>query len=398
MNHLAGKKILLGVCGSIAAYKSAFLTRWFMKQGAEVRVIMTPSAIGFITPLTFSSLTKYPVYSEVSGEKGWNNHVELGLWADAMIIAPLTANTLAKMATGMSDNIVVATYLSARCPVWVAPAMDLDMWEHPSTKRNIEKLINDNINLISPSYGELASGLVGFGRLAEPEDIGHLINGYFSSNSKWLGKKVLITAGPTHEPLDPVRFIGNESTGKMGIAIAEELVKRGAVVELVLGPTFLNVATPGINVHKVQTAKEMYLEAKKHFFHCDVTILAAAVADFRPTEKSDKKIKKDGTNLNLQLEPTIDIAATLGTLKSENIKLIGFALETDNEETNALKKLKSKNLDMIVLNSLKDPGAGFKTDTNKITIYTKGNKEKKFELKSKKEVAADIIDCIEELG
>ncbi|HMG15737.1 MAG TPA: bifunctional phosphopantothenoylcysteine decarboxylase/phosphopantothenate--cysteine ligase CoaBC [Saprospiraceae bacterium] len=397
MNHLAGKKILLGVCGSIAAYKSAFLARWFMKQGAELRVIMTPSAEDFVTPLTFSALTKYPVYSEVSGETGWNNHVELGLWADAMIIAPLTANTLSKMANGMSDNMVVATYLSARCPVWIAPAMDLDMWKHPSTKRNIHKLLEDKVQLIPPVYGELASGLVGIGRLAEPEEIGKIINEYFSKDKKWKGKKILITAGPTHEPIDPVRYIGNESTGKMGIAIAEEFVKRGAMVELILGPTYIVVENPGIIVHKIQTAKEMYDEVLEHFNDSNVVVLCAAVADFRPVEKSNTKIKKGDSSIDIQLEPTVDIAASLGSIKKASIKLVGFALETDNEENNAINKLKSKNLDMIVLNSLKDQGAGFKVDTNKVTIYFKDNKQKKFELKSKKEVASDIVDCIEEL-
>ncbi len=397
MNHLAGKKILLGVCGSIAAYKSAFLARWFMKQGAELRVIMTNSAKDFITPLTFSSLTKYPVYSEVSGETGWNNHVEFGLWADAFIIAPLTANTLSKMGNGMSDNMIVATYLSARCPVWVAPAMDLDMWEHPTTKRNINQLYKDKVQIIPPAFGELASGLIGIGRLAEPEEIGQIINDYFNKNNHWSGKKVLITAGPTHEPIDPVRYIGNESTGKMGIAIAEEFVNRGAIVELILGPTYLEVNNPSINVHKIQTAKEMYQEALKYFLECDVSILAAAVADFKPIEFSNKKIKKGNNKLELQLETTIDIAASLGAIKTDATKLVGFALETDNEESNALNKMKTKNLDMIVLNSLKDPGAGFKVNTNKVTIYFKDNKQKKFELKSKKEVAIDIVDSIEEL-
>ncbi|HXR81390.1 MAG TPA: bifunctional phosphopantothenoylcysteine decarboxylase/phosphopantothenate--cysteine ligase CoaBC, partial [Saprospiraceae bacterium] len=389
---LSGKKIILGVCGGIAAYKSAVLTRLLVKAGAEVRVIMTPSAHQFITPLTLSALSKNPVLTSFEKEKTgeWNNHVDLSLWADAMIIAPATANTIAKIALGLCDNLLLATYLSARCPVWLAPAMDLDMLQHPSTKSNLEKIRGFGNVLIDPTYGELASGLTGTGRMAEPEDIFNQVDFFFNTGQKLKGKTVLVTAGPTYEAIDPVRFIGNHSSGKMGFAIAEELARNGAIVNLVTGPTDQKTRQVGINLKHVTSAEEMYDACSAVFAQTDITVLAAAVADYRPAVQSTEKIKKNGS-MTLELTRTPDIAASLGKVKQPGQFVVGFALETEQEHDNALKKLESKNFDLIVLNSLKDPGAGFGHDTNKITIIDRQHKMTSFALKDKKAVAKDIV-------
>lgn len=389
---MENKKILLAISGSIAAYKAAFLTRLLIKAGAEVKVIMTPAATDFISPLTLSTLSKHPVYSSVHAAEGWNNHVELGLWADAMIVAPATANTLAKMANGICDNMLIAAYLSAKCPVFFAPAMDLDMWEHFSTKANIQKLINGGNHLIPVGHGELASGLVGNGRMAEPEDIVQLLNDHFAKKQDLLGKKAIVTAGPTYEALDPVRFIGNRSSGKMGIAIAEELAGRGATVQLILGPSTLSAKHPNINTINVESAQDMFEAAVHHFPESDVAILAAAVADYRPATVADKKIKKKAGDMSILLERTQDIAAYLGQHKTEKQLTIGFALETNNEKTNAIGKIHKKNFDFIVLNSLRDAGAGFRHDTNKVTIIHRDETAREFPLKSKTAVAVDIVD------
>lgn len=390
---LAGKKILLGVCGSIAAYKSALLIRLLVKHGADVKVIMTSSAHDFITPLTLATLSKNPVLTNFSKDETgqWNNHVELGLWADLMIIAPASANTLAKMANGLCDNLLLATYLSARCPVLFAPAMDLDMWQHPATQSNLQRLATFGNQLIEPTHGELASGLIGTGRMAEPEQIVVAIENFFKPG-KLAGKKALITAGPTYEALDPVRFIGNHSTGKMGYALAEELVRQGANVTLVSGPTHLT-APAGVTLVKVTSAEEMFQASQKHFSHADITIFSAAVADYRPAHKADQKIKKGNGSMSIELVKTYDIAAELGKQKKPGQVTVGFALETENEKINAQSKLKSKNFDLIVLNSLNDSGAGFGHDTNKITLLTATDTQE-FNLKSKKEVAADIVTAI----
>jgi phosphopantothenoylcysteine decarboxylase/phosphopantothenate--cysteine ligase len=392
---LSGKKIILGVCGGIAAYKSAVLTRLLVKAGADVKIIMTPSAHDFITPLTLSTLSKNPVLTSLEKEKTgeWNNHVELSLWADAMIIAPATANTVAKIALGLCDNLLLATYLSARCPVWLAPAMDLDMLQHPSTKSNLEKIKSFGNTLIDPTHGELASGLTGNGRMAEPEDIFKQIDFFFSTSQKLKGKTVLVTAGPTYEAIDPVRFIGNHSSGKMGFAIAEELAREGANVNLVTGPTDQKTRQPGITVNHVTSAEEMYNACAGVFGQTDITVLAAAVADYRPAVQSTEKIKKNGS-MTLELTKTHDIAASLGKIKQNGQFVVGFALETEKEQDNALKKLESKNFDMIVLNSLKDAGAGFGHDTNKITIIDRQHKMTSFALKDKKAVAKDIVQAI----
>ena len=392
MTNLNGKKILLGITGSIAAYKAANLTRLLVKAGAEVQVLMTKAATSFITPLTLSTLSKKKVFTEVSSEESWNNHVELGLWADVLLIAPVTATTLAKLSHGICDNIIVAAYLSARCPVYFAPAMDLDMWEHPATQENVQRLQSFGNHLIPVGSGELASGLVGKGRMAEPEEIAHLLNWHFGQNNDLEGKKMLITAGPTYEPIDPVRYIGNRSSGKMGIALAEEAAKRGANVKLILGPSSLHTNHPNVQTIRVQTAQQMYTAALKYFPDTHIGILAAAVSDYRPEEVALSKIKKKSDRLSLDLTKNPDIAASLGQQKRTNQLLVGFALETDNPEINAISKLEKKNLDFIVLNSLKDKGAGFNFNTNKITVIGKGNKIKKFELKSKAAVAKDIID------
>lgn len=391
-SNLSGKKILLGISGSIAAYKSALLTRLFIKSGAEVQVIMTNSAIDFISPLTLSTLSQRPVFSNVHSSEGWNNHVELGLWADVLIIAPATANTLAKMANGICDNMLLAAYLSARCPVFFAPAMDLDMWEHFTTRNNLEKLIAGGNHLIPVGHGELASGLIGAGRMAEPEEIVQLISDYTSRSQDLKNKKVIVTAGPTHEAIDPVRFIGNRSSGKMGIALAEELAGRGAKVQLILGPSNLKATHSNIQTISVESAQQMFNAATDLFKKADVAIFAAAVADYRPAEVSDKKIKKKEGDLSILLERTQDIAGTLGSIKTKKQLTIGFALETNDEKTNAKSKLHKKNFDFIVLNSLRDKGAGFRHDTNKISILHSDGNILEYPLKSKNAVATDIVN------
>ena len=393
---LKDKKILLGITGSIAAYKAALLVRLLVKKGALVRVVMTADATHFITPLTLATLSRNPVLTEfVNDQTGaWNNHVELGLWADLMLIAPASANTLAKCANGHCDNLLTTVYLSARCPVFFAPAMDLDMYQHPATRHNLNCLRSFGNQLISAEHGELASGLVGEGRLAEPEHIVSALHHHFSGSQPLRGRQVLLTAGPTNEALDPVRFISNHSTGKMGYAIAEAAAARGARVTLVSGPAALSVHHPAIMLIKVQSAQEMYEAAAQYFPLADVTILAAAVADYRPTVKANKKIKKTEDHFSLEMVRTVDIAATLGRQKTEQQLLVGFALETDNEWNNALGKLQRKNLDLIVLNSLNDVGAGFGHDTNRITVIDRNQQSQAFPLKSKKETADDIIQLI----
>jgi len=393
---LKGKKILLGVTGSIAAYKAANLTRLLIKESAEVKVIMTPAAEDFITPLTLSTLSKNPVLSEFQkNETGeWNNHVELGLWADIMIIAPASANTIAKMANGFCDTLLLATYLSARCPVFFAPAMDLDMLQHQATQKNITTLTGFGNHLISSGFGELASGLIGNGRMAEPEEIVSQLKNFIALGKRFAGKKALVTAGPTYEAIDPVRFIGNHSSGKMGFAIAEVLALQGAQVDLVTGPTQMHTNQSGITLHPVTSAEEMFSECDKFFATADLTVLSAAVADYRPVTVARQKIKKADAGLNLELTKTHDIAADLGKRKKDGQIIVGFALETENEKTNAEKKLLAKNFDLIVLNSLNAKGAGFGHDTNKIEIISRKNGSKEFSLKNKKEVASDIVDAI----
>ncbi len=396
---LQGKKILLGVCGSIAAYKSAFLTRLLIKQGAEVQLILTSDAKNFITPLTLSTLSKKPVYSEFfHGTDGtWNNHVELGLWADVMLIAPASANTIAKMAHGLCDNLLLATYLSARCPVFFAPAMDLDMYKHPSTTANIDSLLAYGNHLIHSEDGELASGLSGVGRMAEPEHIVALLEAFFANRQRLAGKRVLITAGPTHEAIDPVRFIGNHSTGKMGFALAETFASLGAQVEIVSGPTNRQPTQNSVKVTMVRSAEEMLSAAKDRFDSADIVVFAAAVADYRPDMPAKEKIKKSEDTLTLKLIKNPDIAATLGNRKKKQFT-VGFALETTNELEHAKQKLHKKNFDLIVLNSLNDKGAGFAHDTNKITILDHDG-SKTFDLKSKQEVAHDIVEVVcEKIG
>lgn len=395
---IQGKKILICVTGGIAAYKINYLIRDLVKKGAEIQVLMTPSAENFVSKLTLSTLSKKPVFSDFYSENGtWNNHVEFALWADLILIAPCTANTLAKMVHGICDNLVIATYMSAKCLVMIAPAMDLDMYEHPSTKQNLE-LAEDFGHIIIPAEtGELASGLVGQGRMAEPEKISKTIEDFFSSNtiSKSLeGKTVLITAGPTYESIDPVRFIGNHSSGKMGFSLAEEAARRGAKVILISGPSSLDISHPNIEIHRVTSAKEMFNEVFKYYEISDIAIASAAVADYAPKEIASEKIKKNDDSLTIELVKNPDILKTMGERKSKQF-LVGFALETQNEEENALGKLQKKNLDMIVLNSLRDEGAGFKNDTNKIKIFTK-NDRKEFALKTKNEVAKDILNVVEQ--
>ena len=397
MNHFQGKRIVLGICGSIAAYKAAVLTRLLVKAGAEVRVIMTPSTLDFITPLTLATLSKNPVlvhFTEDAVSGQWNNHVELGLWADVLIIAPASANTLAKMACGLCDNLLLAVYLSARCPVFFAPAMDLDMWQHPATKLNIEKLFSFQHHLIKPGVGELASGLSGEGRMAEPEEIMAHLDTYFTSSQSFKGKRVLVTAGPTYEAIDPVRFIGNHSSGKMGFAIAEALANSGAEVNLVAGPTQQQVRHSNITLQRVQSADEMYEACMTLFPKSQIAVLAAAVADYKPATVSSQKIKKKDEVLTLSLTKTKDIAASLGKVKSNGQIIVGFALETEDEQTNAVKKLDAKNFDLIVLNSLNHRGAGFGHDTNKISIIDRQHQIRHFDVKSKKEVAEDIVHAI----
>lgn len=384
---------MLGVTGSIAAYKSCIIARLLVKAGAEVQVVMTPAAKEFITPLTLATLTKKGVVSEFFDRRdgSWNSHVSLGLWADAMLVAPATASTIAKFANGMADNMLVTTYLSMRAPVFVAPAMDMDMYAHPATQCNLEKLKSNGNRIINPGMGELASGLDGKGRMEEPEKIVELLGNYFHKSNDLAGKKILITAGPTYEKIDPVRFIGNYSSGKMGYALAEECAKRGGEVVLISGPVSLKIHNSEVKVINVESAEEMYSAAISHFKECQAAILCAAVADFTPSILSNSKIKREKGNMTLQLVPTHDIAAELGRMKRNDQKLVGFALETDNERDNAMHKLEKKNLDFIVLNSLKDKGAGFAVDTNKISIITKTS-ERSYPLKSKTEVAQDIID------
>ena len=395
MSVLKGKKVLLGISGGIAAYKSAFLVRLFIKAGAQVKVIMTPAAKEFVTPLTLSTLSKNEVFSsftEDDEDEQWNNHVELGLWADFMLLAPATANTLSKMASGNSDNFLLATYLSAKCPVFFAPAMDLDMFKHPSTTNSFETLKSYGNIMIPAGTGELASGLKGEGRMAEPEAIIDFLENYFSENLPLRGKKLLITAGPTYEAIDPVRFIGNHSSGKMGFELAKKAADSGAEVILISGPTHLDINDSRINLIRVVSTGEMYTAVHNYFEDVDVAIAAAAVSDYTPKNVATQKIKKADENLSLELTKTPDILLSMGKKKTHQ-KLIGFALETNNELVHAREKLLKKNLDFIVLNSMNDAGAGFKKDTNKVTLVYKDS-EKAFDLKSKAEVATDIINEI----
>lgn len=391
---LKNKKILIGISGSIAAYKIAFLTRLLVKEGAEVQIIMTQAAKEFITPLTLATLSKKPVLSEfVKDQTGtWNNHVDLGLWADVILIAPATAHTLAKCANGICDDLLTAVYLSAKCPVVFAPAMDLDMYQHPSTIENLQKLQSFGNQIVKSNFGELASGLVGQGRMAEPEELVEILTKHFSENRILKGKKVLITAGPTQEPIDPVRFISNHSTGKMGYAVADKFAKAGAEVTLVSGQVALKSPDASIKLVKVRSAKEMYEMTKMYFNEADIIVLSAAVADYTPTVIAEKKIKKKDDTFTIELTKTTDIAKMLGQIKRPEQLIVGFALETDNELENAIAKIKSKNMDMIVLNSLQDFGAGFGYDTNKISIIKRDGSMIDFELKSKQEVAMDIVD------
>ncbi len=392
---LNGKKIILGVCGSIAAYKSAYLVRALVKSGAEVRVVMTPDAATFVTPLTFSTLSKNPVYLHYSSaETGvWNNHVDLALWADLILVAPATANTLAKLASGGCDNLLAAVYLSATCPVLFAPSMDLDMWKHPATCENIRRLTSFGNTVIPPGFGELASGLVGEGRMAEPDEIVLFVHDFLKKKAPLSGKKALVSAGPTYEALDPVRFIGNYSSGKMGYAIAEELARLGADVTLVSGPSALP-RPKNVTFVAITSAAELFDEMLRYFPESHLTVMSAAVADYRPRERSDLKIKKKSEEFVLPLVKTRDVLQELGNQKRPGQLLVGFALETHDEETNAVNKMVQKNLDFIVLNSLNDKGAGFGGDQNKVTIIDRHHKKEYFGLKSKTEVAADICQTL----
>jgi len=396
---LEGKNIILGICGSIAAYKSATLVRLFVKAGANVQVVMTPDATNFITPLTLATLSKKPVlvdyFTPENGE--WNNHVALGLWADLMVIAPASANTLAKMAGGICDNLLLAVYLSAKCPVYFAPAMDLDMWKHDATQENIDKLLSFGNVLIPPGIGELASGLFGEGRMAEPEEIVQFLAAEIKKTLPLAGAMMLVTAGPTYEAIDPVRFIGNHSSGKMGFAIADRLAQLGANVTLISGPSAQKSNHSAVTRVDVTSAAEMLEACLRYFPESNACIMSAAVADYTPADPAPQKIKKSGQSLTVRLIQTVDILSTLGAQKKAGQLLAGFALETNDEEKNAIKKLQTKNLDFIVLNSLNDTGAGFKTDTNKITIIDRDLQKTTYGLKSKKEVAVDICDKIIEL-
>lgn len=396
--NLSGKKILLGVSGSIAAYKAIFLLRLFQKQGATVRVVMTHRAAGFIAPLSFEALTHHTVYIDNSSNQSWNNHIELSLWADLFVIAPATANTIAKLAHGMADDMLSACYLAARCPVLIAPAMDVDMWHHAATVDNLKILVSRGVTVVPVGYGELASGLTGEGRMAEPEEIiSFIIGSNNETKSKLSGKKIIVTAGPTYEAIDPVRFIGNASSGKMGIAIADVLADLGATVNLILGPSHLKPLNPGIKIFSVLTAMEMSKIAHELHPNADISIFAAAVADYRPAQVAKEKIKKSGDHLTISLIKNPDIAYELGQLKKKDQLHIGFALESTEGVSYAKEKLKKKNFDLIVLNSLQDAGAGFGGDTNKTSFYFRNNKSRKFGLKSKQEVASDIVDAILEL-
>lgn len=390
---LDGKRIVLGITGSIAAYKACYLIRGLIKKGAEVQVVITPAGKEFITPVTLSALTSKPVISEFFAQRDgtWNSHVDLGLWADAMLIAPATAATIGKMANGVADNMLITTYLSAKAPVFIAPAMDMDMFAHPSTRSNLDRLRAYGNHIIEPATGELASHLTGKGRMEEPDRIIAVLEDYFSASSSLAGKEILITAGPTYEKIDPVRFIGNYSSGKMGFALAEECARRGARVRLIAGPVREKTVHPAIQRTDVESAAGMYEAATRYYPEADAAILCAAVADFTPENAAHRKIQHKEEGLSLKLKPTQDIAATLGRMKKENQLLAGFALETDNEEHNAKAKLERKNLDFIVLNSLNDEGAGFGCDTNKISIIDR-NGSTPYGLKSKTEVAKDIVD------
>ena len=396
--NIQGKKILICISGGIAAYKINYLIRNLIKKGAEVQILMTPSAEHFVSKLTLSTLSKKPVFSEFYSENGtWNNHVEFALWADLIVVAPCTANTLSKMVHGICDNLVIATYLSAKCPIFIVPAMDLDMYQHPSTRQNLEMAEDFGHFIIPAEEGELASGLSGQGRMAEPETIAEKIEAFFNAASQpksWTGKTVLITAGPTYEALDPVRFIGNHSSGKMGFSLAEAAANRGAKVILISGPSSQTTNHQNIEIHHVISAKEMFAEVFKYYENCDIAIASAAVADYAPKEVALEKIKKNDDSLTIELVKNPDILKTMGERKNHQF-LVGFALETQHEEENAKTKLEKKNLDMIVLNSLRDTGAGFKSDTNKIKIITK-TEVKEFNLKSKNEVAEDILNFAEE--
>jgi phosphopantothenoylcysteine decarboxylase/phosphopantothenate--cysteine ligase len=392
-----GKKILIGITGSIAAYKAIYLVRLLVKEGAEVKVLLTPSAKDFVSRLTLSTLSKNPVLVDLFDEQSWSNHVMLGRWADLMVIAPLSCNTLAKMANGLCDNLLLAVYLSATCPVVIAPAMDEDMWKHPATQENLQKLKSFGNKIIPVGTGELASGLVGEGRMAEPEEILKYLGEHFFLEKKLSGKKAFVSAGPTYEPIDPVRFIGNRSSGRMGIALANELHERGAEVTLIIGPSKIDLPKNGIHVETVNTAEEMLNACASNFKNTDIAIMAAAVADYTPEKVESGKIKKKQEDITLRLKPTTDILKTLGEQKKSNQVLVGFALETSDEKQNALNKLKNKNADLIVLNSLNDKEAGFDVDTNKISIFEKNGKEFHFKTKSKNEVAKDIVDTIIQL-
>lgn len=396
---LKGKKFLLGITGSIAAYKATQLTRLLVKEGAEVKVVMTPIAKEFITPLTMATLCKNPIlvdfYNPENGD--WNSHVDIGIWADAYIIAPATANTIGKMANAIADNLLITSYLSARCPVFVAPAMDLDMFQHPANQKNIEILKSYGNIIIEPTAGELASGLVGKGRMEEPEKIVEKIRDYFQKKNSLNNKKVLITVGPTHEKIDAVRFIGNYSSGKMGFAIAEECAARGAEVTVVCGPVNINFSNQKIKKINIVSANQMFEKTIELVGKSDIIFLTAAVADFTPATTTENKLKRGSNKLNIELVPTVDIAAEIGKLKTTNQITIGFALEKENEIVNAISKLKRKNLDLIVLNSMNDAGAGFNSETNKVTIINNKEQIFKFELKSKNLVAIDIIDKLEQI-
>lgn len=392
-----GRKILIGITGSIAAYKIIYLVRLLVKQGAEVKIVMTPAAADFVSPLVLSTLSKNPVHVGLTNDHSWANHVALGRWADVMLIAPLSCNTLAKMANGNCDNLLLAVYLSATCPVIVAPAMDEDMWKHPATKNNLQRLEAFGHHILSVEKGELASGLFGEGRMAEPETIAAQLIQFFQSSEKekdFSNCRVLITAGPTYEKMDPVRFIGNFSSGKMGIAIAEEFTARGAEVILVLGPTHLKPSGAIAKVIAVESAEEMYQACINEFPHSDIAVMAAAVADYTPTVKEHQKIKKQEGGMILELTKSKDILAGLGAVKNENQILVGFALETNKEREYALQKLNSKNADLIVMNSLQTKGAGFGTDTNEVTLFFKDGTEKTGALKSKTQVAVDIVNAV----
>lgn len=397
MFMLKGKKILIGLTGSIAAYKIPFLVRLLVKDGAEVKLIMTPASTDFVSKLTLSTLSKNPVWVDLFDEKSWANHVELGRWADIMLIAPLSCNTLSKMAAGQCDNLLLAVYLSATCPVMVAPAMDEDMWHHASTKKNLELLQLQGDRVLHVGEGELASGLFGEGRMAEPEEILNELEEFFRTRDQLKGKKALVTAGPTYEAIDPVRFIGNHSSGKMGYAIAEELANRGAEVTLVSGPVSLKSKNKNIKLVPVVTADEMHTTCTRDSAVYDIAVMSAAVADYTPVVVAGQKIKKNGDELTITLKKTKDILASLGRAKTNGQILVGFALETNNEIAYAEKKLQEKNADLIVLNSLNDNGAGFGHDTNKVTLFYKNGEQKQIELKSKQALAKDIVDAIIEI-